>query len=86
MVDILERPTEEFRSATTQRSTVALEIDSDIAEYLKSQFPEGWQAHANDLLRFFMDTCQAKEREFENVEQQEPGEMAEALPARELGL
>jgi hypothetical protein len=56
---------------------VALEIDHDIAEYLKSQFSD-WQTHANDLLRFFMETSQTKERQFANVfAQPEPGEMDE---------
>ncbi len=50
-----------------QRSAVAYRHAPNT---LKSQFPEGWQAHANDLLRFFMDTSQAKEREFEHVAQQ----------------
>ena len=76
MVDTLERPTRDFREASASQAKATLEIDHDIAEYLKSQFPDGWQAHANDLLRFFMDTSQAKEREFENVAQPEPGETA----------
>ena len=81
MVDILERPTREFTEAATSQARVTLEIDSDIAEYLKTQFPEGWQAHANDLLRFFMETSQAKEREFENVfAQPEPDETAVPAP------
>ena len=67
MVDILERPTNDFREAATSQTKVTLEIDSDLAEYLKSEFPEGWQAHANDLLRFFMETSQQKEREFADV-------------------
>ena len=81
MVDTLERPTIEpatdFRNAATSQAKVALEIDSDIAEYLKSQLSD-WQGHANDLLRFFMETQQAKEREFANIfAQPEPGEMDE---------
>jgi len=81
MVDTLERPTRDFREASASQAKATLEIDPDIAEYLKSQFPDGWQAHANDLLRFFMDTSQAKEREFEHVAQQEPGETAAPAPA-----
>ncbi len=75
MVDILERPTTDFREAATSQAKVTLEIDSDIAEYLKTQFSE-WQRYANDTLRFFMDQSQAKEREFEHVAQQEPDETA----------
>jgi hypothetical protein len=78
MVDTIERPTIEpandFRNAATSQAKVALEIDHDVAEYLKSQFSD-WQGHANDLLRFFMETSLQKEREFENVfAQPEPGE------------
>jgi hypothetical protein len=76
MVDILERPTKDFGDAAAQPAKATLEIDSDLADYLKSQFPDGWQAHANDLLRFFMDTSQAKEREFAHIAQQEPDETA----------
>ena len=81
MVDTLERPTIEpatdFRNAATSQAKVTLEIDSDLAEYMKSQFTD-WQAHANDLMRFFMETQQAKEREFENIfAQPEPGELEE---------
>ena len=86
MVDTLERPTIEpatdFRNAATSQAKVALEIDHDIAEYLKSQLSD-WQGHANDLLRFFMETSQTKDRAFENVfAQPEPGELDEpAAPA-----
>ena len=81
MVDTLERPTRDFREASASQAKATLEIDHDIAEYLKSQFPDGWQAHANDLLRFFMETSQAKEREFEHVfAQPEPDETAAPAP------
>ena len=56
-----------------ERTTI--QVDSDIAQFLQTQFAD-WQAHANDLLRFFMDTSQTKEREFE-PDAWEPGEMAE---------
>jgi hypothetical protein len=74
MVDTLERPTTEFKEAATQQAKVTLEIDGDIAEYLKTQFPDfpDWQRHANDALRLYMDTSQQKEPQFENVAQQEP--------------
>ena len=72
MVDIIEktdRPTAVFKAAVAApEAKVTLEIEPDIAEYLKSQFPDGWQAHA-------------KEREFEHVAQQEPGETAAPAPA-----
>jgi hypothetical protein len=77
MVDTLERPTIDFREAAASQAKATLVIDHDVAEYLKSQF-SNWQGHANDLLRFFMETQQAKDAQFENVfAQPEPGEMDE---------
>jgi hypothetical protein len=77
MVDILERPTTDFKEAATSQAKVTLEIDADIAEYLKTQFPEfpDWQRHANDTLRLYMDQSQAREREFEHFAQPEPDEI-----------
>jgi BrnA antitoxin of type II toxin-antitoxin system len=69
--DILENPKDQFREAASQKAKAVLHVDPDVAEYFQSQF-ENWQGHANELLRFFMDTSQAKELEFQNFEQPEP--------------
>jgi uncharacterized protein (DUF4415 family) len=63
MVDILERPARDFKDAAAPQAKVTLEIDADIAEYLKTQFPDfpDWQRHANDALRFYMDSSQQQE-------------------------
>jgi hypothetical protein len=82
MVDILERPTTDFREVATSQAKVTLEIDADIAEYLKTQFPEfpDWQRHANDTLRLYMDTGQQREPESGHFAQQEPDETAALIP------
>jgi hypothetical protein len=69
--DVFDRPTNEFQEAAAPQAKIMLYVDQDIAEYFKSQF-ENWQGNANELLRFFMETSQAKELEFQNFEQPEP--------------
>jgi hypothetical protein len=71
MDDVIDRPKDEFSAVAAGKAKVTLDIDYDIADYFMSQF-QNWQGHANDLLRFFMETSQAKELEFEGIEQPEP--------------
>ena len=80
MVDTLERPTSDFREASASQAKATLEIDREIAEYLKSNSP-GLAGARQRPLRFFMETSQAKEREFADVfAQPEPDETAAPAP------
>jgi hypothetical protein len=67
MADILERPSQEFKEAAAPQAKVPVQIDADVAEWLKSEFGD-WHGEANSLLRFFMDNSQAKDREFSQGE------------------
>lgn len=53
--------------------TVTLDIDAEVLEWLKAQ-PLDWQTEINNLARFYMDTCQAREAQFA-PDAWEPGEM-----------
>ncbi len=85
MVDILERPSVEFQEAAAaepKRVAVTVKLDADVLEYLEA---EGLKLddNINGLLRFYMDTSQQKEREFQ-PDAWEPGEMQTPPPAPAL--
>lgn len=63
-----------------RRQQVTLDLDADLAQWLQAEFPKGWREHVNDLLRFFMDTSQARELEFA-TSAWEPGEMEKPPPS-----
>jgi hypothetical protein len=82
MVDVLERPSVEFEAAaapTPPQRDVTLKIDADLLEWLTARGEDAAQ-EINGLLRFYMDTTEAKAREFE-PDAWEPGEMQEPAPA-----
>src|SRR4051794_9110103 len=56
-----------------ERVTVQLEMDADVLAWLKAQ-PLGLQHELNELARFFMDTCQAREAQYA-PDAWKPGEM-----------
>lgn len=62
-----------------ERVTVALDLEADILEWLKTQ-PTDWQREINNLVRFYMETSQARELDF-SPDAWEPGEMMEPPPA-----
>jgi hypothetical protein len=68
-------PAASFKQAVCPQQTETLLLDADVLYWIKGEFPD-WQGHINDLLRFFMDTSQNREREFAPGAF-EPGEMAE---------
>ncbi len=63
----------DFQQAAIQRHDVTLSLDKDVLDYIQGEFGD-WKGHINDLLRFFMETSQRREREFD------PGEMLERSP------
>jgi BrnA antitoxin of type II toxin-antitoxin system len=76
-----ETAAQEFKdaAAAAPQPRVTLEIDGDVAQWLKDQFKD-WQGHARELLRFYMDTSQVREVQAD-PEAWEPGEMLEPPPA-----
>lgn len=82
MVDVLERPSVEFQEAAAAepvRLAVTVNLDADVLQFLQA---EGLKLddNINGLLRFYMDTSQQKERDFQ-PDAWEPGEMIPAPPA-----
>lgn len=73
-------PNEFGQAATTDapKGSVAVAIDAEVFAWIKGQFPDP-TAHINDLLKFFMDTSQARERDF-GPDAWEPGEMDKPPP------
>lgn len=85
MVDILERPSVEFQeaaAATPPQRDVTLKIDADLLDWIATRGEDAGQ-EINGLLRFYMDTTEAKAREFD-PDAWEPGEMQEPDPAPSL--
>ncbi|PZR92687.1 MAG: hypothetical protein DLM68_01850 [Hyphomicrobiales bacterium] len=68
----------DFQQAAIHKQTVTLPLDSDLLAYFQGRFAD-WPGHINDLLRFFIDTNQRREREFD-PDAFEPGEMMEPPP------
>lgn len=82
MVDVLERPSAEFEvvaaPAAPQRD-ITLSLDADLLDRL-TELNLNAAEEINGLLRFYLDTTEAKAREFES-DAWEPGEMQEPDPA-----
>ena len=47
---------DEFGSAARKTVRKLIEVDEDIADWLKSTFGKDWQSEVNSLLRFYKDT------------------------------
>jgi hypothetical protein len=75
---------QDFQKAAAHRQTVTLPLDTDVLDYIRGEYAD-WQGHIRDLLRFFMETNQRREMDF-NPDAFEPGEMAEPRPDMELTL
>jgi uncharacterized protein (DUF4415 family) len=58
-----------------ERVAVALDLDADLLEWLKTQ-PTDWQREVNNLVRFFMETSQGRELQY-GPDAWEPGEPPE---------
>lgn len=81
MVDILERPSVDFQEAAASaatRQSVTVNLDADVLQFLRAE-GLNLDENINGLLRFYMDTSQQKEREFQ-PDAWEPGEMQTPLP------
>lgn len=61
---------------------MTLPLDTDVLDWIKSEYGD-WQGHIRELLRFYMETNQIREMDF-NPDAFEPGEMAEPPP--DMGL
>ncbi|WP_157182365.1 hypothetical protein [Methylobacterium sp. WSM2598] len=82
MVDVLERPSAEFEIAAAPQPPqrdVTLSIDVDLLDRLTERNLDAAE-EINGLLRFYLDTTEAKAREFD-LDAWEPGEMQEPPPA-----
>lgn len=84
MDEKLKEAAKDFKQAADDRQPVTLALDSDVLDWIKTEFPQGWQDQINGLLRFFMDTSLDRVAEFAAA--WEPGEMQEPPPAPELTL
>ena len=84
MEDKLDSASKDFKQAADHRQPVTLALDDDVLDWIKAEYPQGWQEQINGLLRFFMDTSQHREAEFAR-DTWEPGEM-DSRPAPELTL
>lgn len=83
MEENLGSAAQDFKQAADNRQPVTVTLDQDVLNWIKGEFPQGWQEQINGLLRFFMDTSQQREAEFAGWE---PGEMQEPPLAPELTL
>ena len=75
MDDILEGPRRKFGEVAASQAKAALEIDPDIAEYLKSQFLDDWQRMLTTPCAFTW-TPAREGAGIEPVARQEPDEHA----------
>jgi BrnA antitoxin of type II toxin-antitoxin system len=62
-----------FAQAACPQQTETLLLDTDVLDWIKAEH-KNWQGHINELLRFFMDQSQSRERYFA-ADAFEPGEM-----------
>lgn len=69
------KPASAFEQAARPKQAETLLLDGDVLDWIKGEFTD-WQGHINELLRFYMDTSQSREREFA-PDAFEPGEMAQ---------
>ncbi len=74
---------QDFQQAAAHRQTVTLSLDTDVLDWIKGEYTD-YERHIRELLRFFMETSQRREMDF-NPDAFEPGEMA-APPDMELTL
>ena len=84
MEDKLDSASKDFKQAADHRQPVTLALDDDVLDWIKAEYPQGWQEQINGLLRFFMDTSQNREAQF--AASWEPGEMPEPQSPPELSL
>ena len=77
MAEYVDGAAKDFNEAAEHRQPVTLALDNDVLDWIKAEFPQGWQDQINGLLRFFMDTSQQRAAEFAGWE---PGEMQEPPP------
>lgn len=85
MVDVLDRPSVDFQEAASSaapRQSVTVNLDADVLQFLQAE-GINLDENINGLLRFYMDTSQQKEREFQ-PDAWEPGEMQTPPPAPAL--
>lgn len=75
MGENLDALPQNFKQAASHRRPVTLALDNDVLDWVKAEFPDGWQEQINGLLRFFMDTSQNREADFADA--WEPGERAQ---------
>lgn len=69
-------PASAFTQAACPQKAETLLLDADVLGWIKTEYPDHWQGHINDLLRFYMDTSQSREADF-SPDAFEPGEMAQ---------
>lgn len=55
----------DFQKAAIQRQDVTIPLDTDVLAYIQAEFGD-WKGHINDLVRFFMETNQRREMEFQD--------------------
>lgn len=84
MGENLDGAAKDFRQAADNRQPVTLALDNDVFNWIRAEFPQGWQEQINGLLRFYMDTSQNREAEFTSTF--DPGEMLDPTPPPELTL
>jgi len=62
-----------FRQAACTQQTETLSLDTDVLDWIKGEYAD-WQGHINELLRFYKETSQIRDADFD-PDAFEPGEM-----------
>ena len=73
-----QSPASSFKQAACPQQPETLLLDTDVLDWIKADYAD-WQDHINQLLRFYMETSQSREADFD-PDAFEPGEMAQPDP------
>jgi hypothetical protein len=74
-----QTPASSFKQAACPQQAETLLLDTDVLDWIKGEYTD-WHRHINELLRFYKETSQIQESNFD-PDAFEPGEMHPAPDA-----